>query len=67
LIFLLAASFGCATMDLSTFVKVSDPTKVKVAARKRLEGEPKLLESTVGQTVPLLPVAPIRTDSELEA
>nr|GFC22028.1 hypothetical protein [Tanacetum cinerariifolium] len=54
-------------MDLSTFIHVVDPTKVKVVQSEYAEGERKLLESTVGHVVPLLPVASARFDSELEA
>ncbi|GKA59266.1 hypothetical protein Tco_0758579 [Tanacetum coccineum] len=35
--------------------------------RERAEGEARLLDFTVGRVVPLLPVAPARADSELEA
>ncbi|GJW75983.1 hypothetical protein Tco_0137665 [Tanacetum coccineum] len=47
-------------MDIFAFIHTLDPTKVKVV-------EPRLLETTVGRTVPLLPVAPDRTESELKA
>ncbi|GJV29128.1 hypothetical protein Tco_1385576 [Tanacetum coccineum] len=53
-------------MDLSTFINVADPTLVKVVERERVEGEAKLLETTVGRTVPLLPVAPVRSEASLE-
>nr|GEY67300.1 hypothetical protein [Tanacetum cinerariifolium] len=43
-----------------------DPTKVKIVERERVEDEPLLLQTTVGRTIPLLPVTPDRTDSELE-
>ncbi|GKF07928.1 hypothetical protein Tco_0042152, partial [Tanacetum coccineum] len=46
---------------------VADPTKVKVGERERAEGEARLLDSTVGRVVPLLPVALARAESELEA
>nr|GEW93010.1 hypothetical protein [Tanacetum cinerariifolium] len=46
---------------------VEDPTKVKVVERERAKGEAKLLDSTVDRVVPLLPVAPARAKSELEA
>ncbi|GJY64672.1 hypothetical protein Tco_0466132 [Tanacetum coccineum] len=46
---------------------VADPTKVKVVERERVEGEAKLLDSTVGRVVPLLLVAPARAESKLEA
>ncbi|GKE54917.1 hypothetical protein Tco_1490073, partial [Tanacetum coccineum] len=45
----------------------ADPTKVKVGEREHAEGEAKLLDSTIGRVVLLLPVAPTRADSELEA
>nr|GEX37410.1 transposase (putative), gypsy type [Tanacetum cinerariifolium] len=54
-------------MDLLAFIRTADPTKVKVAERQRAEDEPRLLESTVGRVVPLLPIAPARASSELEA
>ncbi|GJY22699.1 hypothetical protein Tco_0396357 [Tanacetum coccineum] len=54
-------------MDLFTFIQVADPTKVKVVNRERAEGEAKLLDSTVGCVVLLLPVSPARAKSELEA
>ncbi|GJW36072.1 hypothetical protein Tco_0058992 [Tanacetum coccineum] len=40
---------------------------VKVVERERIEGERKLLESTIGRVVPLLPVASARSERELEA
>ncbi|GKC84117.1 hypothetical protein Tco_1139834, partial [Tanacetum coccineum] len=54
-------------MDLLSFIRTADPTKVRVGERQRAEGEPKLLDTTVGRVVPLLPVAPARASSELEA
>nr|GFC94395.1 hypothetical protein [Tanacetum cinerariifolium] len=54
-------------MDLLSFIRTADPTKVRVAERQRMEDEPRLLETTVGHVVPLLLVAPDRTSSELEA
>ncbi|GJV49626.1 hypothetical protein Tco_1439838 [Tanacetum coccineum] len=53
-------------MDIFAFIRTTDPTKVKVAERERREDEPRLLETTVGRTVPLLPVAPDRGESELD-
>nr|GEV56257.1 hypothetical protein [Tanacetum cinerariifolium] len=35
-------------MDLLSFIRTADPTKVRVAERQRVENEPRLLESTVG-------------------
>ncbi|GJZ72960.1 hypothetical protein Tco_0637106 [Tanacetum coccineum] len=54
-------------MDIFAFIHASDPTKVKIVERERNKGEPLLLETTIGRTVPLLPVAPDRADTELEA
>nr|GEW73558.1 nonaspanin [Tanacetum cinerariifolium] len=54
-------------MDLLSFIQTADPTKVRVAERQRVKNEPRLLESTVGRVVPLLPIAPARASSELEA
>nr|GEZ42296.1 hypothetical protein [Tanacetum cinerariifolium] len=54
-------------MDLSAFIHVVDPTKVKIAVRERAEGETKLMDSTIGRVVPLLPVSLARAESKLEA
>ncbi|GJR17653.1 hypothetical protein Tco_0966180 [Tanacetum coccineum] len=54
-------------MDLLSFIHVADPTKVKVGERERAEEEARLLDSTIGRVVLLLPVAPVCGDSELEA
>ncbi|GKD32464.1 hypothetical protein Tco_1247973, partial [Tanacetum coccineum] len=54
-------------MDLLSFIQTVDPTKVRIGERQHAEGEPKLLDTTVGRVVPLLPVAPARASSELEA
>nr|GEX34399.1 transposase (putative), gypsy type [Tanacetum cinerariifolium] len=54
-------------MDLLAFIRTADPTKVRVAERQRAEDEPRLLESTVRSVVSLLPIAPTRASSELEA
>ncbi|GJW89860.1 hypothetical protein Tco_0167413 [Tanacetum coccineum] len=54
-------------MDFFAFINTADPTKVKVVERERVDGEPRLLETTVGGVVPLLPVAPARSEGELEA
>nr|GEZ93503.1 hypothetical protein [Tanacetum cinerariifolium] len=40
---------------------------VRIVERERAEGEEKLMDSTVGRVVSLLPVAPTRAESELEA
>nr|GFA27143.1 NBS-LRR protein [Tanacetum cinerariifolium] len=53
-------------MDIFAFIHTSDPTKVKVVERERKEDEPRLLETTVSRTVPLLPVALDRGESELD-
>nr|GEW60188.1 hypothetical protein [Tanacetum cinerariifolium] len=54
-------------MDLLSFIRTADPTKVRVAERQRVENKPRLLESTVRRVVPLLTIAPARASSELEA
>ncbi|GKB62317.1 hypothetical protein Tco_0918503 [Tanacetum coccineum] len=54
-------------MDLLSFIQAADPTKVRVGERQRAEDEPKLLDTTVGHVVPLLPIAPARAKSELDA
>ncbi|GKB54305.1 hypothetical protein Tco_0905058 [Tanacetum coccineum] len=54
-------------MYIFAFIRTTDPTKVKVVERERREDEPRLLETTVGRTVPLLPVAPDHGESELDA
>ncbi|GKC26087.1 hypothetical protein Tco_1033381 [Tanacetum coccineum] len=54
-------------MDIFAFIYTLDPTKVKVIERERIKDEPRLLETTVGHTVPLLSVAPDCAESELEA
>nr|GEU40044.1 hypothetical protein [Tanacetum cinerariifolium] len=54
-------------MDPFAFIHASDPTKVRVFERERDEGEPRLLKTTVGRTVLLLPITPDRAESELEA
>ncbi|GJT27351.1 hypothetical protein Tco_0907626 [Tanacetum coccineum] len=54
-------------MDLLSFIQTADPIKVRVGERQRAEDEPKLLDTTVGRVVPLLPIAPARAESELDA
>ncbi|GJW79486.1 hypothetical protein Tco_0143461 [Tanacetum coccineum] len=54
-------------MDIFAFIHTSDPTKVKIVERERNEDEPLLLQTLVGRTVPLLPIAPDRAESKLEA
>nr|GFA82354.1 hypothetical protein [Tanacetum cinerariifolium] len=46
---------------------VADHTKVKVRERECAEGEARLLGSTIGHVVPLLPVASAHAKSEFEA
>ncbi|GKE49048.1 hypothetical protein Tco_1480306, partial [Tanacetum coccineum] len=53
-------------MDLFSFIRTANPTKVRVGERQRAEDEPKLSDTTVGRVVPLLPVAPARGESELK-
>nr|GEY75695.1 hypothetical protein [Tanacetum cinerariifolium] len=54
-------------MDLLSFIRTADPTKVRIGERERDEDEPKLLETTIGRIVLLLPVAPDRSSGELKA
>ncbi|GJV73946.1 hypothetical protein Tco_1493941 [Tanacetum coccineum] len=54
-------------MDLLSFIRTAVPTKVRIGERQRAEDKPKLLDTTVGRVVPLLPIAPDRAESELEA
>ncbi|GKG50719.1 hypothetical protein Tco_0538843, partial [Tanacetum coccineum] len=54
-------------MDLRSFIHTADPTKVRIGERQCVEDEPKLLDTTVGRVVPLLPIAHARAESELEA
>nr|GFA27933.1 hypothetical protein [Tanacetum cinerariifolium] len=54
-------------MDIFAFIHTLDPTKVRVVKREQNKDEPQLLDTPVGRIVPLLPVAPDRADSELEA
>ncbi|GJV92298.1 hypothetical protein Tco_1540111 [Tanacetum coccineum] len=53
-------------IDLLSFIQTADPTKVRVGERQRAEDEPRLLDTTVGRVVPLLPIAPTHTESELD-
>ncbi|GKB47023.1 hypothetical protein Tco_0897776 [Tanacetum coccineum] len=53
-------------MDLLSFVRTADHTKIRIGERQRGNDEPKLLDTTVGRVVPLLPVAPAHGESELE-
>ncbi|GKF60402.1 hypothetical protein Tco_0177188, partial [Tanacetum coccineum] len=54
-------------MDIFAFIRTTNPNKVKVAKRERREDEPWLLETTIGRTIPLLPVTPDHGESELDA
>ncbi|GJV59858.1 hypothetical protein Tco_1465958 [Tanacetum coccineum] len=54
-------------MDIFAFIHTLDPTKVKVVEWERIKDEPPFLETTIGHTVPLLPVAPDHAESELKA
>nr|GEV88715.1 transposase (putative), gypsy type [Tanacetum cinerariifolium] len=54
-------------MDLLSFIRTVDPTKVRISERQRDEDEPMLLETTIRRVVPLLPVAPDRSSGELKA
>ncbi|GKC18094.1 hypothetical protein Tco_1014876, partial [Tanacetum coccineum] len=54
-------------MDLLSFIRTVDPTKVRIGERQHANSEPKLMDITVGRLVPLLPVAPARTEGKLKA
>ncbi|GJU43650.1 hypothetical protein Tco_1200916 [Tanacetum coccineum] len=54
-------------MDLFAFIHTHDPTKVKVVEWERVEDKPRLLDSTIGRTVSLLPVAPARAERKTDA
>ncbi|GKC60917.1 hypothetical protein Tco_1088515 [Tanacetum coccineum] len=54
-------------MDLLSFIRTADPTKVRIGERQHAKDEHKLLDTTVGRVVPLLPIALDRAESELEA
>ncbi|GJR86066.1 hypothetical protein Tco_0210077 [Tanacetum coccineum] len=54
-------------IDLLSFIQTADPIKVKVGERQHAEDEPKLLDTTVGRVVPLLPIALGCAESELDA
>ncbi|GJS98238.1 hypothetical protein Tco_0819408 [Tanacetum coccineum] len=54
-------------IDLLSVIQTADPTKVRVGERQRAEDEPRLLDTTVGRVVPLLPIALARAKSELDA
>nr|GEV59993.1 hypothetical protein [Tanacetum cinerariifolium] len=51
-------------IDLFAFIHATDPTKVRVVEREGDEGDPRVLETTVGRTVPLLPISPDRTEKD---
>nr|GEX86484.1 hypothetical protein [Tanacetum cinerariifolium] len=54
-----------AEMDIFTFIHTPYSTKVRIVKREQNEGVARLLDTTIGRTVPLLPVAPDR--GELDA
>nr|GEV49630.1 hypothetical protein [Tanacetum cinerariifolium] len=56
-----------AKIDLMSFIRTADPTKVRIGERQRDEDEPKLLETIIRHLVPLLSIAPDRSSGELEA
>nr|GEX44420.1 hypothetical protein [Tanacetum cinerariifolium] len=58
---------GMSQMDLLSFIRTADPTKVRIGERQCDEDELKLLVTTVWRVVSLLPVAPARSLGELEA
>ncbi|GJQ96228.1 hypothetical protein Tco_0007367 [Tanacetum coccineum] len=54
-------------IDLLSFIQTANPTKVRVGERQHAEDEPRLLDTTMGRVVPLLPISPARAESELDA
>ncbi|GJX57159.1 hypothetical protein Tco_0287056 [Tanacetum coccineum] len=54
-------------IDLLSFIRTADPSKVRISERQCGEDEPKLLDTTVRRVVLLLLVALDRTEGELEA
>ncbi|GKF83023.1 hypothetical protein Tco_0244679, partial [Tanacetum coccineum] len=54
-------------MDIFAFIHTPDPTKVRIVEREQNEGEPLLLETTIGRIILLLLIAPDRAKSELDA
>ncbi|GJV22383.1 hypothetical protein Tco_1371403 [Tanacetum coccineum] len=58
---------GISQMDLLSFIQTVDPTKVRVGERQRAEDEPRLLDTTVGRVVLLLPITPARAEIKLDA
>ncbi|GKA58222.1 hypothetical protein Tco_0757410 [Tanacetum coccineum] len=54
-------------MNLTAFIHVLDPTKVKVVEKNRAKDEPKLLDTTLRRVVLLLPVALARSEAALKA
>nr|GFB91326.1 hypothetical protein [Tanacetum cinerariifolium] len=54
-------------MNIFAFIHTPDPTNVKIVERERNEGEPMLLETIIGRSVPLLPVVPDLAESEPDA
>ncbi|GJS40454.1 hypothetical protein Tco_0565497 [Tanacetum coccineum] len=57
---------GISQMDLLSFIQTANPTKVRVGERQRAKDEPRLLDTTMGRVVPLLPIAHA-AESELDA
>nr|GEW84007.1 hypothetical protein [Tanacetum cinerariifolium] len=61
------APFHKYQIDLFSFIHTADPTKVRVGERQRAKDKPRLIDTTVGRVVPLLPVAHAHSSSELAA
>ncbi|GJX15119.1 hypothetical protein Tco_0206877 [Tanacetum coccineum] len=57
---------GISQMDFLSFIQTADLTKVRVDERQRAEDKPRLLDTTVGRVVPLLPIAPACAENELD-
>nr|GEV61299.1 hypothetical protein [Tanacetum cinerariifolium] len=58
---------GMSQIDLLSVIRTVDPMKVRIGERHRDEDEPKLLETTIGRVVSLLPFVPDHSSGELEA
>nr|GEZ07761.1 hypothetical protein [Tanacetum cinerariifolium] len=54
-------------VGLSRHYTLDEDTYSRVVERERAEGEPRVLETTIGRTIPLLLIALDRADSDLEA
>ncbi|GKD10616.1 hypothetical protein Tco_1190301 [Tanacetum coccineum] len=63
----LGLALAYCALRLNGFALLYPNCRSHKGERQRAEGEPKLLDTTVGRVVSLLPVSPARASSELEA